>query len=180
LRGELKDSESNAKMDHFVGLFKFIWNVSTLEYSLHFLFKRNWKQMNDEKYIFVKSQLDLSPREKTIISQRIPNKCILIIFIENIFIGPSGIILANRNPLIPTMIDPPSYLEPKLNQDIFTDKFYFPPYIEQWSSKVPREEKKSFQVTFTENAIQEKPKEPKPERRDYRRPRKKSISLFSL
>jgi hypothetical protein len=78
------------------------------------------------------------------------------------------------------MIDPPSFLEPKLNQDIFTDKFYFPPYVEQWGSKVQLEEKKSFDDFFTENATQEIPKEPKPERRDYRRSRKKSISLFSL
>jgi hypothetical protein len=78
------------------------------------------------------------------------------------------------------MIDPPSYLEPKLNQDIFTDKFYFPPYVEQWGSKVQFLEKKSFQDFFTENAIQEKPKEPKTEKRYHRRPRKKSNSEFSL
>jgi hypothetical protein len=75
----------------------------------------------------------------------------------------------------------PFYLEPKLNQHILTDKFYFRPYREQWTTSdtllKTTKEKESFQDVFTNETVlpeQSKELQPKKEKRTSK-PRKKSF-----
>jgi hypothetical protein len=78
------------------------------------------------------------------------------------------------------MNDPPPFLEPKLIQDIFTDKFYFRPFAEKWVTQSAVENEFTQGVLISEEKFYEQPKEPQPNRetKKKRKPRKKSISEF--
>jgi predicted transposase YbfD/YdcC len=56
------------------------------------------------------------------------------------------------------MNNPPPFLEPKLIQDIFTDKFYFRPFAEKWVTKSSVENEFTQGVLISEEKFYEQPK----------------------